>query len=122
MISTVTTATVSVVMTVAIASSLALVSIITLLVLLIQRELIVRLSYRQHDVSALTPGSGTVSRNEAAGVSEMVPEGKAQGTDAGLAYGPKVFTFLGRALIIGILPLLMAFVLIIGVKVVQVLK
>jgi hypothetical protein len=122
MISTVTTATVSGVMTVAIASSLALVSIITLLVLLIQRELIVRLNYRQHDVSVLTSGGSAASRSEAAVGREIAPDVKVQSPEDDLTYGLKPSTFLSRALIIGILPLLMAFVLIIGVKIVQVLK
>ncbi len=102
MISTVTTSTVTIVTTVAVASSLALVSIITLLVLLIQREMIVRLGSasdldcKQHDTALPVDGR--------------------------LVHRLKPFAVLSRVLIIGILPLLMAFILIVGVKVAEVLK
>jgi hypothetical protein len=102
MISTVTTSTVTIVTTVAVASSLALVSIITLLVLLIQREMMVRLG-----------SAGDLDRKR---------HDTASSVDGRLVQGLKPFTVLSRVLIIGILPLLMAFILIVGVKVAEVLK
>jgi hypothetical protein len=104
MISTVTTSTVTVVTTVAVASSLALVSMITLLILLVQREVIVRFD-SVDDLDSEQPN-----------VSETLATGER------LVQQRTMVDVLGRALVIGILPLLMAFILIVGVKVLDVLR
>ncbi len=101
MISTVTTSTVAVVTTVAVASSLALVSILTLLLVLIQRV-------RLNSASDLDNGWQDVST-----VSSV---------DNRLAHRFTKFTVLSRALIIGILPLFMAFILIVAMKIMDILK